>query len=157
MYCNHKQKYTQVGKYAGNVDKGIMPLIKAIWKIPVGVEYSCEAVRNDGIMIRFCCPHCADGFLDAIEKMDNHTAGSLYHRAVCDDNTCPNNWYFQQLLYQINPLDVGAKPIYSGSVVYIFPKSDYPEVLRRVQAYQIAPSFNKGVVSSSRGKGGCHV
>jgi hypothetical protein len=159
----HKKQHIKVGRFEGDVDEGIAPLIEELWKADIITIRSCQEhepdIERDMIMIKFLTQDDALAFMNIVgqyteEDGEHDEYDSLWDHiqfgepyegfrlqgfwgfAVqpCDDRD------FDKLKekYHHHPRTDGfcdCYPHFVFSVTILFDNRDYPEVLKRMQQF----------------------
>jgi len=130
--CNYREKQLQIA----DTDLAISELLEEIWKAKIPVVDARESFADsNSVGIIFPSSHEAGEFLSIISRYDDGSKGTLSYRILEPKANKP--W----------KVGVGVRAedetlVENGIVIEIlalFPRSDYNEVLRRIQHYNSNP------------------
>jgi hypothetical protein len=138
--------------YEARIDQGIAPLIKELWKAGIFTFNSCEENRPGIIWIKFASVPEAEEFMNIVARYEEDI-DSLYNRIRQGwsraDGFIPGAWEYHALPEDISvrqrfldddtmeeSCDGPSNFLFSMSIR--FPKSDYPILLERMRAFNVA-------------------
>jgi hypothetical protein len=139
MATEHRQVWIRGCGQEAEVDEGIAPLIKEMWRAGIRTFMSCQEGAHGFVWLNFDDPQEALRFLNVV-AVYNPDPDSMYKRMLGHDYGKPNNW-----IYDVDVKDIcllgefvdGRDEIHEGqpymtiSFSIWFPPSDLPAVMER--------------------------
>jgi hypothetical protein len=126
----HEGVIVAVGSCVEWIDKGIAPLIHAIWRCGIRTTASCQDVVEDGSVshVEFATMEDLSTFLSLVAREDG-IPGGLSDRAT-GSNLDPKRGGTWE--YMITPIMFGRRPSWEPGI--FFPPTDIPELVNRLEA-----------------------
>ena len=146
--AKHCTVHVMFGDQQADIDKGIAPLVKNMWRANIATCQSCQDSPPGWIWLEFVSHYELEKFLDIVGAYEN-TVGSLHDRMLqgYDRLSRPRvgQWRYEAIVHDM-AVDIvedstGDREEYAGSpnfAVFIsvnFPHADLPQVLARLKRF----------------------
>jgi hypothetical protein len=164
MSTQHEQIRVEVNGWHAEVDKGLAPLIKELWKANIDTSNSCEDNRPghadngtvtdprkverwpDGCVWIQMPASCAHIFVEIIVDFEGDR--ELYYRIIDPDPENNKAWEFDTELVdytRLNPESDGPVNL-EFAISVRFPKEDLEKVYGKVRAYNEKQAHNNKLI-----------